>query len=125
MPVGKQKVLKGRAAIDAYRAAHRTKTPEEHTPLLDVMLAELKKQGFNSLKEFFDADKQYYCETHILVGECNRCGICCEGCSDYLGNGNCGIYESRPQECKDAPTLEDFYHNTMPKECSIKAMDNG
>ncbi len=62
----KQKVLKGRGAVDAYRTAHTQlyaggwhKTiPEEHTPLLGKMLADLKKQGFNSLDEFFSANDE-------------------------------------------------------------------
>lgn len=61
----REKVLAGRLAVDAYREAHRilhSKTwhkgiPDEHTPLLNTMLAEFKKQGFNSLQEFFDASE--------------------------------------------------------------------
>ena len=57
------KIGKGRAAVDAYRAAHallytggwHKGIPEEHTPLLEKMLAEFKVQGFNSLEEFFSA----------------------------------------------------------------------
>ncbi len=58
-------VISGRLAVDAYRLAHaqlhstgwHKDIPEEHTPLLNNMLAEFKKQGFNSLKEFFDASE--------------------------------------------------------------------
>jgi len=59
----KQKIQTGRQAVDAYRLAH-TKLydrgwhkgiPEEHTPLLDMMLKVFKQNGFNSLDEFFDA----------------------------------------------------------------------
>lgn len=63
--LNKQKILKGRKAVDAYRKAH-TKlhsklwhkgVPGEHTPLLDKLLAGLKKQGFNTIQEFFDASR--------------------------------------------------------------------
>ena len=66
MPVSKTQILKGRKAVDAYRVAHtalyaidphRRSIPEEHTPLLNTMLSEFKKQGFNSLDEFFDASE--------------------------------------------------------------------
>jgi len=60
------KVVEGRKAVDAYREAHRQLyskpwhrgIPEEHTPLLNKLLAELKKQGVNSLEEFFDASEE-------------------------------------------------------------------
>ncbi len=63
--VDKKKVLAGRKAVDAYREAHRLLhskpwhrgIPEEHTPLLNTMLRQLKKQRFNSLQEFFDASE--------------------------------------------------------------------
>lgn len=59
----KQKIVKAREAVDAYRQAHyelhsqpwRRTIPEEHTPLLITMLADLKVGGFNSLDEFFAA----------------------------------------------------------------------
>ena len=63
--LNKQKILVGRKAVDAYRTAH-TKLyekgwhkgiPEEHTLLLEKMLAEFKKHDFNSLDEFFDASE--------------------------------------------------------------------
>lgn len=61
----KEKVLKSRKVVDEYREAHRQlhskpwhrDIPEEHTPLLDVMLAKFKEQGFNSLREFFDTSE--------------------------------------------------------------------
>jgi len=61
----KEQILKGRKAVDAYREAHRQLyskpwhkgIPEEHTPLLNTMLAEFGKQGFNSPQEFFDASR--------------------------------------------------------------------
>ena len=65
MMIDKSKILKGRKAVDAYREAHsqlyfqgwHKGIPEEHTPLLNTMLSEFKKQGFNSLDEFFDASE--------------------------------------------------------------------
>ena len=62
----KQKVLNGRKAVDAYRANHaklyaqpwHRGIPEEHTPLLAQLLADLKKQGFNSLDQFFAASEE-------------------------------------------------------------------
>jgi len=63
----KQQVENGRQAVDAYRAAHSKlhskrwtrSIPSEHTPLLEQMLKELNKQGFNSLDEFFDASNDF------------------------------------------------------------------
>jgi len=59
-------IVAGRTAVDVYRDAHRQLhsqpwhkgVPEEHTPLLDKLLGELKKQGFNYLGEFFDASEE-------------------------------------------------------------------
>lgn len=59
----KQKVLAGRKAVDAYRIAHTklyykpqpANIPEAHTPLLNRMLDALRRLGFNSLDEFFNA----------------------------------------------------------------------
>ncbi len=61
----KAQVLKGRRAVDAYRLAHQELywgnphkgISKEHTPLLEVMLKELGKQGFDSLQEFFSASE--------------------------------------------------------------------
>lgn len=67
MPIlNKQKILRGREAVDSYRLAHtqlyadgwHKGIPEEHTPLLNTMLADLKKQDFNSLDEFFTASDE-------------------------------------------------------------------
>ena len=62
----KEQILKGREAVDAYRAAHtqlhskpwHKGVSEDHTPLLNIMLAALKSQGFNSLDEFFTASER-------------------------------------------------------------------
>ena len=62
----KGKVLNGRKAVDAYRADHarlydkpwHRGIPEEHTPLLAQLLAELKEQGFSFLEEFFNASDE-------------------------------------------------------------------
>lgn len=64
-PTFKQRVLHGRKAVDAYRTAHiklhqvpyYRSVHDDHTPLLDIMLRTFKKQGFNSIQEFFDASK--------------------------------------------------------------------
>ena len=61
--MNKGKILAGRKAVDAYRTAHaqlhskpwHRGIPEAHTPLLNIMLASLKEQGFHSPQEFFDA----------------------------------------------------------------------
>jgi len=64
--LNKQKVLAGRKAVEAYRTAH-TKLysrgwhkgiPEEHTPLLNIMLGAFKGLGFSSIQEFFDASEE-------------------------------------------------------------------
>jgi NADH:ubiquinone oxidoreductase subunit D len=62
----KQKIVKAREAVDAYRLAHTQLysggwykgIPEAHTPLLNTMLSDLKKQDFNSLDEFFTASEE-------------------------------------------------------------------
>lgn len=64
--MAKDKILSGRKAVDAYRQAHtqlhsqpwHRGIPEEHTPLLEKMLADLKEQGFNSLEEYFQAARK-------------------------------------------------------------------
>ena len=65
-PIEKQKILKGRGAIDDYRIAHTALhkkewhrgIPEEHTPLLIKALDILKEQGFYSLEEFFNTSEE-------------------------------------------------------------------
>ena len=60
------KVLEGRKAAEAYREAHHQLyskpwhrgIPEEHKPLLNILLGGLKEQDFNSLDEFFDASEE-------------------------------------------------------------------
>lgn len=62
----KDNILAGREAVDAYRTAHtqlhskpwHKGIPEEHTPLLNILLGGLKEQDFNSLAEFFDANEE-------------------------------------------------------------------
>ena len=69
-----QNIIKGRGAVDAYRAAHaqlhsakwHKGLPEEHTPLLNTMLSELKKQGFNSIDEFFKIEHQFVLTQGVL-----------------------------------------------------------
>lgn len=61
----RQNVLNGRAIITADRTAHTQLhskgwykgMSEEHTPLLEKMLTDLKKQGFSFLDEFFNASE--------------------------------------------------------------------
>jgi len=60
------KVLSGRQAVNAYRLAHsqlysggwHKGIPEEHTPLFNTLLAELKECGFITLQEFFDVSQE-------------------------------------------------------------------
>jgi len=62
----KDNILAGRNAVDGYREAHRQLhiklwhrgIPEEHTPLLDKLLVELKEPGFDSVDQFFDASEE-------------------------------------------------------------------
>ena len=66
MPADKGAIEAGRDVVDDYRANHaklydkpwHRGIPEDHTPLLEIMLAGLKKQGFNSIQEFFDASEE-------------------------------------------------------------------
>ncbi|KKM92046.1 hypothetical protein LCGC14_1222340 [marine sediment metagenome] len=63
--VNKKQVSAGRKAVEAYRTAHSQLhaggwykgISDDHTPLLNTMLAEFKRQGFNSLDEFFDTSE--------------------------------------------------------------------
>ena len=60
-------ILQGRVAVDGYREAHKQLhsggwykgISEDHTPLLGVMLESLRRVGFNSLEEYFAAEKPY------------------------------------------------------------------
>jgi hypothetical protein len=62
----KENIIAGRNAVDAYRADHaklydkpwHRGIPQEHTPLLNNLLAELKGQGFDSLDQFFEASQE-------------------------------------------------------------------
>ena len=64
--ISKSKILAGRKAVNAYRKAHHAlhskpwhrDIPEEHTPLLNIMLKSLKGLGFNTIQEFFDASEE-------------------------------------------------------------------
>ena len=76
----KTNIAAGRKAVDDYRTAHaalytagshRKSIPEEHTPLLNVMMDGLKKQGFNSLDEFFTGNNQLNLEETGLAGKAN------------------------------------------------------
>ncbi|GAI60976.1 unnamed protein product [marine sediment metagenome] len=61
------KILAGREAVEAYRTAHtalhrepwRKTIPEEHTPLLNIMLKAFKGLGFNTIQEFFAASELF------------------------------------------------------------------
>ncbi|MBA7609782.1 hypothetical protein ES703_16976 [subsurface metagenome] len=63
--ISKRKILAGRKAVDVYREAHQALhagnwhkgIPEEHTPLLNIMLGAFKGLGFNSIQKFFDASE--------------------------------------------------------------------
>ena len=79
-PVFKQKVLKAEKAFQDYRKAHkllhhkkRHPTEADHAPLVNKMLAKLKKQGFNSLPEFFQVKKA--CLDEILRDEFEKQAI--------------------------------------------------
>ena len=76
--ISKGKILTGRKAVDAYREAHtalyavnpqRKSIPEEHTPLLNKLKADFKKQGFESLDQFFAANDQLNLEEAGLAGK--------------------------------------------------------
>ena len=127
--ISKGKILAGRRAVDAYRTAHaklyehgwRRGIPEEHTPLLNTMLAEFKKQGFNSLQEFFAASEELNTtelnKMYLREGECNLCGKCCLECKDYVGNGICSIHKAKPKDCANYPIAKDFVSG-LPEGCS-------
>jgi len=63
--ISKSNILAGRQAVYAYRYAHaqlhskpwHRGIPEEHTPLLNIMLKSFKGLGFNAIQEFFDASE--------------------------------------------------------------------
>jgi len=62
----RERVIAGRNQVDAYRIAHaklyekgwHRGIPEEHTPLLNIMLKAFKGLGFDTIQEFFDASEQ-------------------------------------------------------------------
>lgn len=41
----------------------------------------------------------------IRVGECNRCGLCCVGCGNYISPNICSVWETQPEDkgCKIWP----------------------
>ena len=134
--VDEDKVLAGRKAVDAYRESHRLLhangwykgISEDHTPLLNTMLAELNKQGFKSMQEFIDTSEELnnteLNKTYLREGECNRCGKCCGRCEHFLGDNVCTIYDTRPLRCADYPTNKDFIEG-LPKECSYRFIVTG
>lgn len=113
--VDKEKILAGRMAIEKRHEAHRQLhsklwhrgIPEEHTPLTNQLLAELKELGFSSVQEFSQANdlfiEQAAAKVYEVVGECNRCGRCCGHC-EHLEDNLCSIYEDRPERCRDRIT---------------------
>ena len=70
-----ENILSGRKAVNAYREAHSQLNdskwykgvPEAHTPLLNMMLTELDKQGFKSIDEFFTASDKLNLEEAGLI----------------------------------------------------------
>jgi len=113
MAIDKEKVLAGREAVDAYRTAHaqlhsqpwHKGIPEEHTPLLEKLLADLKNQGFNSLDEFWEANKalneEVFWATYRAEGECDGCPDRERGCSP-----SCFAEMSEFSEIFGCPTLK-------------------
>lgn len=106
--ISKQKILAGRKAVDAYRTAHTALhskpwhrgIPEEHTPLLNIMLKAFKEFGFNTIQELFDASMELNIQT---FKECYTLeGNCCHSCH--------GI---RPAESDNWGCLEDWYQRRM------------
>ena len=68
--ISKDRILAGRKAVIAYGKSHtilysvkwHKGIPEEHTPLLNKLLEDLKVQGFGSLSEFYKASEDYNVE---------------------------------------------------------------
>ena len=62
------KVELGRRAVDNYRAAHARlhagdqypQIHDDHTPLLEKLVSDLKEQDFNSLTEFFGTSEEQH-----------------------------------------------------------------
>ena len=61
---------------------------------------------------------------HILKGECNRCGACCERLKcehlkhetlDYVPRAVCSIYNKRPVWCAIWPQIDD----DLPHGCGF------
>ena len=85
MPINKQKILKGRDAVEAYRTAHAQLyaggwykgISEDHTPLQDTKMAELERLGFNTADEFYAASEalnlQVINSIYRREGECDGC----------------------------------------------------
>lgn len=133
----KEQILAGREAVDAYRQAHTLlhqkphyrQIHEDHTPLLDKMVNALRKQGFNSLDEFFDANEEACVEEaqrcYRLIGSCDGCRGRERGCIE-----NCYLNRTKPVGTKDERTpliggFKDFFdwqgfENNVPPRCSYR-----
>lgn len=85
MAIDKEKLLAGRKAVDDYREAHvklhsehpEGNVSEEHTPLLEKMLLELKALGFESQDAFRDFNG-LSCGREML--RCYKLEGTCDGC---------------------------------------------
>ncbi len=58
------------------------------------------------------------------IGECNNCGECCKHCFHYKDK-ECDIYNKRPKDCVNYPSIDDYIKNRTFKECGFKFIKNG
>lgn len=126
----KGKILAGRKAIEDYGKAHNElhsvswtpSVPDAHTPLLEKMLTALKGLGFNSLDEFYEANKEANSEALLTwaenEGNCDYCvgrqRVCVPTCYDKV---------SIPLSKTDAPTptgKKDMIKEILPRNRDVR-----
>ena len=138
-------VLLGRKAVDKYRVAHaalyaadakRKTIPAEHTPLLNAMLATLKRQGFDTIQEFFEAsmalNEQIFKECYVVEGECcHECHGRMRGCLENWYQERMTVTQNETLE--PLVTIEEVYKATflnaapkyLPPACTFKILKVG
>ena len=111
-------ILIGRKAVKDYQKAHtqlhdgeqHIGISEAHTPLLNTLLATLKTAGFNSLGEYFTAEKPYrdkfLCEDFELQATQREVRVI-----DLRGSGH--VYNLAAQEAIQSLNMEGISSDTL------------
>lgn len=117
-------VIAGRKAVDDYRAAEQIGKAKDQPARLEVMLSQFREQGFYSIEEFFDANKQAIKDDMarciVYEGKCDNCEGRERGCASTcytkhtIGEGKA---ELEPDHQGDGiSTISYFadYYKTLP-----------